>query len=428
MSTRRSFLFLQGPHGPFFKRLGAMLRKTGAEVWRVGFNAGDAAFWGDAPGYIPFQADPAVWPQALDGLLRELGITDIVLYGDTRPIHAEAVAQAKDAGLRIHVFEEGYMRPYWVTYERDGSNGNSALMDLSVPDMRTRLARSNVDMPTPPAQWGDMRQHIFYGALYHWFVMFWNRGYPAFKTHRALPVRREATLYTKRLLLMPFLAVERTWRTRRIKAGGYPYHIALLQLEHDASFQAHSPFADMQDFITLIIAGFAKGAQNHHHLVFKAHPLENGKSSLRQMIRKIAHDYGLDDRVHYLRGGKLAQILNEAVTAVTVNSTAGQQALWRGIPLKSFGTAVYNKPELVSEQPLAAFFANPERPEPQAYRDYRQFLLETSQVPGGFYSASGRRQLLRQVIDMMLASDSPYDAIVNADGDTEAQPAMRVVK
>ena len=41
---KRVFLFLQGPHGPFFSKLGKMLRKTGAEVWRVGFNAGDRAF------------------------------------------------------------------------------------------------------------------------------------------------------------------------------------------------------------------------------------------------------------------------------------------------------------------------------------------------------------------------------------------------
>ena len=41
----RVFLFLQGPHGPFFHALGRMLREAGATVWRVGFNAGDRAFW-----------------------------------------------------------------------------------------------------------------------------------------------------------------------------------------------------------------------------------------------------------------------------------------------------------------------------------------------------------------------------------------------
>ena len=425
MTTSRAFLFLQGPHGPFFRQLSGMLRKTGARVWRVGFNAGDAAFWGRAPGYIPYEGSIDDWPDTLASLLGARRITDIVLYGDTRPLHAEAVKQAKAAGLRVHVFEEGYLRPYWVTYERDGSNGHSQLMQLSVTDMKNRLAASVIDMPTPPAQWGDMRQHIFYGALYHWFVMFWNRRYPSFRTHRAIPVRREALLYTKRLLLMPLQALERKWRTRAIKAGGYPFHIALLQLEHDASFQAHSPFKDIDAFIAVIVDGFAKGAPQHHHLIFKAHPLENGKSPLRTMIRDKARALGIEERVHYLRGGKLAQVLDEARSAVTVNSTAGQQALWRGIPLKSFGTAVYDKPEFVSNQALPAFFAAPTRPDAQAYRDYRQFLLETSQVPGGFYSSSGRRQLLRQVVDMMLHADTPYDAIL--DKPTVEQPTMRVV-
>ncbi len=425
MTTPRAFLFLQGPHGPFFRQLSGMLRKTGAQVWRIGFNAGDAAFWGRAPGYIPYQGQLGNWPEALASLLRARRITDIVLYGDTRPVHAEAVRQAKAAGLRVHVFEEGYLRPYWVTYERDGSNGHSQLMALDVAEMQNRLTASDIDMPTPPAQWGDMRQHIFYGAVYHWFLMFRNGRYPSFRSHRVLPVRREAYLYTKRLLLMPFLALERMWKTRAIKAGGYPYHIALLQLEHDASFQAHSPFVDMDAFISLVIDGFAKGAAPHHHLVFKAHPLENGKSPLHKMIRDKARASGIEAKVHYLRGGKLAKVLDEARSAVTVNSTAGQQALWRGIPLKAFGTAVYDKPEFVSDQALPDFFAAPTRPDAQAYRDYRQFLLETSQVPGGFYSSSGRKQLLRLVVDMMLQPDSPYDAI---SGKPKApRPTIRVV-
>ncbi len=425
MTTAKSFLFLQGPHGPFFHQLGRMLRKAGATVWRVGFNAGDAAFWGRSPGYIPFEGDLADWPDRLAAVLRNHRITDIVLYGDTRPNHAEAVRQAKAAGLRVHVFEEGYLRPYWVTYERGGSNGHSRLMDFSVADMQDRLARSDIDMPTPPAQWGDMRQHIFYGALYHWFVMFRNRRYAGFRAHRALTVRQEALLYTKRLFLMPLHALHRMWATRQIKAVGFPYHVALLQLEHDASFQAHSPFDEMSAFIALVIDGFAEGAPTHHHLVFKAHPLESGQSPLRAMIRDMSKSQGIYDRVHYLRGGKLAHLLAEARSAVTVNSTAGQQVLWRGIPLKSFGDAVYNKPEFISDQPLPAFFANPKRPDAKAYREYRQFLLETSQVPGGFYSAKGRRQLLRQLVDQMLLEADPYDALLAKPAATSG--ALRVV-
>lgn len=76
-----------------------------------------------------------------------------------------------------------------------------------------------------------------------------------------------------------------------------------------------------------------------------------------------------------------------------------------------FGRAVYAKPEFVSDQPLAAFFATAARPDNRAFKDYRRYLLETSQVPGGFYAARARTQLMRQIVDMMLACDDPYDAL-----------------
>ncbi|SEW11242.1 capsular polysaccharide export protein [Aliiroseovarius sediminilitoris] len=407
----RHFLFLQGPHGPFFWQLGRMLRAAGAKVWRVGFNMGDQVFWRDRASFVPFTDPQENWPDRFDGLLSDHAITDIVLYGDTRPIHAQAVKIARARGLRVHVFEEGYLRPYWVTYERDGSNGNSRLMQTSVEQMRDTLANTELDIPEAPAHWGDMRHHVFYGALYHWFVMFANRQYRHFRPHRALGVGHELNLYLKRLLLMPFLAADRIAATLRIKYGGFPYHLALLQLEHDSSFQNHSPFNTMTEFLEVVVKGFATGAAGHHHLVFKAHPLEDGRVPQRREIRRLAEMYGVADRVHYVRGGKLAKLLDHARSAVTVNSTAAQQVLWRGLPLKVFGTAVFDKPEFTSAQLVEDFFTRPTRPDSRAYRDYRHYLLETSQVTGGFYAARGRRQLLRQVVDMMLAADDPYQAL-----------------
>jgi len=354
------FLFLQGPHGPFFHRLGRMLQRAGADVWRVGFNAGDRAFWFQPSTYIPYRGTLTDWATRFDALVAEKGVTDIVLYGDTRPVHAQAVAQ-----------------------------------------------------------------HVFYGALYHWFVMFRNGDYRNFRTHRDIPVIKEFQLYAKRLMLMPLQGIERRIATMRIRYGGFPYHLVLLQLEHDSSFQMHSPFETMTEFLELAVRDFAKGAPRHHHLVFKAHPLEDGRVPVRKTIRALAKQYGVADRVHYVRGGKLAQLLNDTRTAITVNSTAGQQVLWRGIPLKTFGAAVYSKPEFVSDQPLPAFFEAAERPDNRAYKDYRRYLLETSQVPGGFYSARGRRQLLRQVVDMMLSGDDPYDAL--QAGTAAPRQQLRVV-
>ena len=224
---------------------------------------------------------------------------------------------------------------------------------------------------------------------------------------------------------MPLHTIDRVQATLRIRHGGFPYHLALLQLEHDSSFQEHSPFTSMTEFLETVIEGFAAGAPGHHHLVIKAHPLEDGRAPIRQTIRALMSEYGLKGRVHYVRGGKLAQLLNDARGAVTVNSTAAQQVLWRGIPLKVFGDAVFAKPEFVSDQPLPEFFAGAARPDNKAYKDYRRYLLETSQLPGGFYSARGRRQLLRQVVDMMLSNEDPYDAL--ASGTAAPRQQLRLV-
>lgn len=408
---KRTFLFLQGPHGPFFARLGAMLRLAGCDVMRVGFNRGDEFFWPTDSSYIPFKGKPEDWAETVRSLIDRHEVSDLVLYGDTRPIHASAIGIAREAGLTVHVFEEGYLRPYWTTYERGGSNGHSRLMGMTVAQMQTALARSEMEMPRTPSYWGDTRQHVLYGALYHFHVMFRNRRYANFRPHRGIGVAAEFRLYLRGLLTMLPHRIERSVATTRIRFGGFPFHLVLMQLEHDASFRVHSPFSSMRDFVTLCIEGFARGAPPHHHLVFKAHPLEDGRIELRKIIRQLSQRHGLTGRVHFVRGGKLAALLNPARSAVTVNSTAGQQVLWRGLPLKVFGTAVYDKPEFTSHQPLEEFFASPTRPDSRAYRDYRHYLLETSQVPGGFYSARGRRILLRQVIDMILAPQDPYDAL-----------------
>jgi capsular polysaccharide export protein len=298
-------------------------------------------------------------------------------------------------------------------------------MRMSVAQMQAALAQAEIDQPEAPARWGDMRQHIFWGALYHWFVLtgFWD--FRNYRPHRKQTVWQEFLLYCKRLVLLPIHRWERILAEYRIRGGGFPYHLVLLQLEHDASFQRHSPFATMSDFIALVIDGFARGAAPHHHLVFKAHPLEDGRAPIKAEITRLAHLHGVQDRVHFVRGGKLAQLLNHARSAVTVNSTAGQQVLWRGLPLKIFGAAVYAKPEFVSNQPIDAFFAHPTRPDARAYRDYRHYLLETSQITGGFYSSRGRREALRQVVDMMLLPEDPYDALVS--GSAAPRQQLRLV-
>jgi capsular polysaccharide export protein len=239
-------------------------------------------------------------------------------------------------------------------------------MQTPVDQMRHALQTSTLETPPGPSHWGDMRQHIFYGAVYHLFLLFFNRAYPNFQGHRNLPVRQKFKKYLRKLLFTLPSLLRRELESRRLHLAGAPYHLVLMQLQHDSAFQAHSPFTTNKEFLDQVLHGFAKGAPRHHLLVIKAHPLEPDSPALHQIVCALAQKHQVMDRVRYVEGGKLAKTLKQARSAVTVNSTAGQQAFWRGIPLKIFGAVIYAKPDFTSQQGRADF--SPPQPDPTADR------------------------------------------------------------
>jgi len=418
--TERKFLFLQGPHGPFQYLLAKQIAARGASIRKICFNAGDVFFWRSKQARQSFTEPMANWPEYLSAILDQ-GITDIVLYGDHRPVHVEAAQQAKARGITLHFLEEGYLRPYWATYERTGVNGNSPVMQMSVAEMRQGLRHVDMMQPAAPVLWGDMRQHILLGAIYHWHVMFSNKKFPNYTSHRATPVKGELRLHLRKMFNRLPHAIERRLQTNALIKSGVVYHLGVLQLSHDASVQKYSSYADMPAFMRETIAAFARGAPKHHHIVFKAHPLEDEQKPLGAVAQDLADEFGVSGRVHYIRGGKLARILNYAHSVITINSTAAQQALWRGLPVKALGISVYDKPEFTSNQSLEAFFGAPKKPDLAAYRDYRQYLLATSQIPGGYYSRENRVRLLLQLVDLILNRDTTYDILTK----TSAAPVQQ---
>jgi capsular polysaccharide export protein len=112
----RRFLFLQGLPTRFFHRLGAALTRRGHAVHKVNFNGGDRLFW-RIPGAIDYRGTLETWPGVLTELLDTHDITDIVLFGDCRPLHRVAIRLAAHRAIAVHVFEEGYLRPSWITHE-----------------------------------------------------------------------------------------------------------------------------------------------------------------------------------------------------------------------------------------------------------------------------------------------------------------------
>jgi capsule polysaccharide modification protein KpsS len=128
----RRFLFLQGVPGSFMHRLGLALTARGHGVSRVNFNGGDRLSWPSLPA-IDFTGQMSEWPAFAQRLMFEIAPTDLILHGDCRPLHKVAIHLAERCGITVHVFEEGYLRPNWITLEVGGVNGYSRLHEASRP-------------------------------------------------------------------------------------------------------------------------------------------------------------------------------------------------------------------------------------------------------------------------------------------------------
>jgi capsular polysaccharide export protein len=66
-------------------------------------------------------------PWFYQSLLDQHEFTDLALFCDTRAVHVPATTLARQRNVRVHVFEEGYLRPFWITVERGGVNAHSPL-------------------------------------------------------------------------------------------------------------------------------------------------------------------------------------------------------------------------------------------------------------------------------------------------------------
>lgn len=378
----RRFLFLQGPHGRFFPRLGDALLAASAGVERVNFNGGDRATW---PGGTDYRGPPGRWPRFAERLMADRGVTDLVLYGDCRPLHAAAVAVARRLGVCVHVFEEGYIRPDWVTLERNGVNGHSTLPR----DRAWYLAQARALPPVPP--------HAplpSYGATRGWAAFFYHAEvvlqfwrFPFGSTHRDRDPVWEGIRYLRRFRRR----AEQEARTRRdlARLAGLDYVLFPLQLNSDYQIRRHSPFASLHAAVEQVLASFARHAPAHLRLAVKEHPLDSGLIDWRRVVESMAERLGVAARVTFLEAGDLSALVEGSRGMVTVNSTSGTLALAAGKPVKVLGAAVYDVEGITDPQPLDGFWAAPRPPDPATYDAFYRVLADRTLLHGAFLSDEG---------------------------------------
>ena len=392
----RHFLLLQMPCGRFGRDLQRALKRSGNVCTRLAINGGDLVngLRGKTIAYCLSFAD---WPSWLANYAKAEGVTDLICYGDCRPYHRAAIHALKPLGITIHVLEEGYLRPNWITCERDGVNGNSVLtgIDLDlIPEQPPRPAEHMLQA----SNWN----YSFAGIAYYFWTLMLMPLFPCYQTHRDLDSIGEATLWFKRLASWP-LRRNRTERAMKaIVSQKKPVHLALLQLNGDSQLRVHSDFQSTRHFAEYCIAEFAASNSQDSLLVFKNHPLDSGVINLNRLITEEAERHGLAGRVFFVETGKLVPLLEHSVSAVAINSTACHQALLRGIPTLVLGNAVFNHPQIVSNMRLADFFRLRPIKNGEAYEKLISVMRQTCQFNGGFYSEEGRQVLLPNLVRGLL--------------------------
>ncbi|MGD9809886.1 MAG: capsule biosynthesis protein [Sphingobium sp.] len=392
----RRFLFLQGPPGPFFRLLGEQLRQRGHSVYRINLNGGDRADWpGEATDYRGGQSG---WPRFIDRYLRDNRITDILLFGDCRPLHQAAHGMAKLRGVSIHVFEEGYIRPHWITMEPDGVNGHSRLSR----DPKWFVEQAKCLPPLPPAipitaSFGRRAAD----ALRYYTAVVVNRWrFPLYRSHRPGSVIVEGLGWLTKFARERLNAASMAETIKRIDKT--PYFLFPLQLSSDYQIRAHSPFNSMRDAAIYVMESFALHAPAMTSLVVKEHPLDCSFLSWRSFVDRHARRLGISDRIIHVAGGDLIKMAGESLGMVTVNSTSGTLGLEAGTPVFVLGNAIYNIPGITHQGRLDAFWLAPTPPEKAIYDAFRRVLHARCLIPGGIASQSAIEILIKSAIARLL--------------------------
>ncbi|OGA45789.1 MAG: hypothetical protein A3G24_13510 [Betaproteobacteria bacterium RIFCSPLOWO2_12_FULL_62_13] len=407
MLKRRSYLFLQGACSPFFTRLGDRLRERAHAVHRINFNMGDACYWGRRPAWN-FRQQVEHLPGYLEEKFRAVGFSDVVSLGDTRPVNEAVFPLAERLGVRVHVFEEGYFRPNWLTLERGGINGNSRLPRN--PDWYRDVGARLPDCGEGEPLSNPLPLIAFHELAYHLPNVLNPVFFPGYRTHRPHISGVEFYGWGRRFATLPWRRDNKV--VSDLLAGNARSYVLALQLDSDSQMTCHSPFAEVVQVIETVAASFARFAPEDALLVVKNHPLDTGFTDYRGLLRRLERELDVAGRTIYLESGDLSALLRCASGVVTVNSTAGAAALAQGRPTIALGNAIYNMPGLTFQGLLDEFWNNAGAPDGALFRVFRNTVIHATQVNGGFYSRQGIEMGVENSVSRLESERSPLEELL----------------
>ncbi|EHW0424579.1 capsule biosynthesis protein [Campylobacter coli] len=377
----KTVLLLQGPVGTFFHRLAIKMEKNKTKVLKLNFNGGDFFFY---PNGKRCKCDEKDLENFYESFFKEKKIDAIVMYNDCRLIHAKAIKVARKLGIGIWIFEEGYLRPYCITFEKDGVNANSSL-----PRDKNFYLSCNILTKESIKEIPGGFKFMAFSAFLYWLFSFLLAPFFNNKLHHRTLFPFEFLFWFRSLYRKYLYKLTEKKLNQKIYSLEKKYFLAILQVYNDTQIKHHYR-KSIEEFIEELILSFANHARAKSYLVFKHHPMDRGYRNYSKLINELSQKYHVEGRIFYVHDTYLPTLLKNALGCITINSTVGLSAILEGCPTKVCGNAFYNFEGLAYPKKLQFFWreAHAYKPNPSLVINFKNYLLNTNQFNGNFYKNS----------------------------------------
>lgn len=104
-------------------------------------------------------------------------------------------------------------------------------------------------------------------------------------------------------------------------------------------------------------------------------------------------------------------LLAHVTDVITVNSTVGGSALLHACPTIALSQPIYAIPGLTFQGPLDAFWRDHQPPNMTLFHYFRNIVIHTTQVNGGFYSGQGIAMAVDNLVSCLLADQTLLDGL-----------------
>lgn len=379
----KNVLLLQGPIGPFFWRLARHLRTKDSKVFKLNFTGGDFLFY-------PLRAK--IYRSKLRGFkdfLRsfytENKIEYVICYNDCRPIHSIAIRVARKMGIKVFVFEEGYVRPNFITLEQNGVNANS-----SMPKNKDFYLKQKLGENAKITQIKGAFKYMGFFAFLYWLSSFFLAPFFNNALHHRKLNPLEALIWGRSLYRKILYHYTQKPIREQIRSQKKNYFVAILQVFNDTQISKHYKGGSVENFIISTLQSFAAHSRTKHILVFKHHPMDRGYVSYERLIFAEAKRLGISERVLYIHDCSLPNLLENALGCVMINSTTAINAMYHGCALKICGEAFYDFEGLCFQGELDEFWkqAHNFKPDFRLYTQFMNYLYRTNQINANYYKHS----------------------------------------